>query len=198
MVKDRITSAIRDFLDNDCGFDAFVMMHGDQLIRKLNFYEGNPQRGTDNFKAEVFSNIKRTIESKFLAPEAEYCMAEQLAGNRKKFYAIRHNEDYHPFYVITIPEDQIQPFSVREYGDAQGFLFRLSIGGSKMLWAYQHIWPVTIPNKKKQNLLLKAFSPDREDVFVKFKDTIFTITHKVDLLIVTSVLGKMSWVQESL
>ncbi len=187
MIKERITTAIKEVIDGDCGFDVFVKMKSEDNIRKLILDEGSPQGETENFKAEVRLNIKNAIESKFLCEEVEYCPAGQMEDNQKKFYAIKQDESYHPFNVINVPEDQIQSFSVSEKDDVQGFLFRFAVNG-KTLWAYQHLWPVAIPNKRGENWLIRALSPDHSDVFTKLNETILTITHKVDLLIVTSVL----------
>ena len=54
----------------------------------------------------------------------------------------------------------------------------------KSIWAYQSVNAVLIPNKKGENFLAKACSTENGDKFVEMADKIFTITKRVNLLIV--------------
>ena len=88
--------------------------------------------------------------------------------------------------MIDIPEQDMSCFSMENRDDAVGILFRFEKNNGTFLWAYQHIWPMAIPNKKERSFIAKWQSPERQDVFVEMKDKLFSISQKVDLLIVNS------------
>lgn len=171
------------FLDVEFGFDVFIIMKNDELeIKRFLFYEGQTDR-EDGFKRRIQNSIVESIQNMFLDQSAEFTMVENIANDQNKFYIIQQDESYRPFENLSTPEDEINNFSMDESCDADAILFRFR-RGENSFWAYQQIAPAAIPNKKKQNFLVKILSTEHTDQFVEMSDQLFTITRKINLLII--------------
>lgn len=84
---------------------------------------------------------------------------------------------------MNTAEETEETFRVADYDDADAILFRFR-RGMKSIWAYQSVNAILIPNKRGENFLVRACSTEKSDKFVEMDDKIFTITKKIDLLIV--------------
>lgn len=147
-----------------------------------------------------------TVENKFLEEDKRYSSSANIADDQKKFYVIEQSAEYQPFIYLTIPDDEIESFSIEELPEADAILFKFTTyrpdpeGGQDKritLWAYQKIRPSSLPNLKKQNFTLRTHSNETPDVFDEMTDRMFQITHSVDLLvfddeIITEDVGLMS------
>lgn len=186
MPKQRITTEIREILDERHGFEIYIIMkHGEQRMKRFVLDEGNPNE-TDGFKARIRESIKETIQNKYLADDSKYADGDDLANEQNRFYVIKQEENYRPFDFLDIPENQIESFRLLDKDNADAILFQFTFqrnGVMKQLWAYQKIQPVSIPNKQKQHFQFIAKSKDRPDVFKEMKDQMFIITKKIDLMI---------------
>lgn len=177
-LKEQISGMLRD---EDLGFEVFVALKtGEVPVRRLLFY-GDNEKG--NFKRKIQDTIVQTVKDKFLGEETEYIDAVRLADNQKKFYVITQTEQYYPFDFLNTPEEMIDGFSASECGNADGIIFRFR-RENKVIWAYQRIYPIAIPNRKKQNIMARFVSTEKADYFVEMPDQLFTITQQVDLLII--------------
>ncbi len=185
MLKDRITSEIRKVLMQDHGFEIYVKMKDVVGLKKMAIKEDPVSGKSGNFKNKISKMIENTIQVTFLSEEAEYVTAESISENKKAFYVIRQGEDYHPFAELNDVGEDAELFSMDECSNAEGILFRFETGEQDILWAYQQIWPVAISKKERKSVILKL-SPEQNDIFVEMDDELFTITQKVDLLIVSS------------
>ncbi len=186
MPKQRITTTIREILDEQFGFEIYIVMKdGEQLIKRFILEEGNPSE-TDGFKARIRESIKETIQNKFLADDSMYANGDDLANEQNCFYVIKQDEDYQPFCFLYAPGNQLESFKLSDKDNADAILFKLTFqrnGELKQLWAYQKIQPASIPNKWKKHFQLVIKSQDRPDIFKEMKDQMFIITKKIDLLI---------------
>lgn len=186
MPKARITREVQKIINGDYEFDAYVMLKGEQPIKKFIIDEGNPIRDHGGFKRKIEKFILETIKTKYLADDIEYKYAKQLEDNQKKIYVIVQDDNYKPFEVIDIPDNDIPEFTENDRNTAQGLIFRFKLGSGESIWGYQHFWPISVPNKKKSNFMIRAISPEKGNVFTEMESPIFQITQKVDVLILKS------------
>lgn len=186
MLKQRITAAINEILNERYGFEIYIIMkNGEQPVKRFVLDEGNPNEN-DGFKARIRASIKETLQNKFLADDSKYADGDDLANEQDCFYVIKQDENYQPFHFLQFIQNQIESFKLSDKDNADAILFRFIFqrnGKLKQLWAYQKIQPAAIPNKQKQHFQLIAKSQDRPDVFKEMQDQMFIITKKVDLLI---------------
>jgi hypothetical protein len=176
-----VTAALNQmFQDEERGFDVFIIMKSeDSTMKHFLFYED----GEQSFKKKIEDSIAETVKEKFLAEDAEYAMAENIADNQNKYYLIKQSAEYNPFKVLSVPRNNIETFSVSERDDADAILFRFKREG-KSIWAYQNIVPANIPNKKKENFLAKVFTTEHQDRFIEMNEPLFPITRKINLLVI--------------
>lgn len=182
MTGQRIQHEIQSmFCDSEYGFEVFIYMKEEPVLRRFILYEGDPEdeSGKDNFKRSVQDTISDTIRQKYLAEDAVFESAEKAADDQNKFYVIQQDDEYSPFGFTGRGWHWTESFRIQDRDLASGILFRFC-RGARELWAYQHIYAMTIPNKKKKSFL----SVQQEDVFVEMKDTLFSISRNVDLLII--------------
>lgn len=65
MPKQRITTAINKVLNEQFGFEIYIVMKdGEQLVKRFVLDEGNPNE-TDGFKRRLRESIKEAIQNKF-------------------------------------------------------------------------------------------------------------------------------------
>lgn len=186
MPKQRITTAIRDVLDAQFGFEIYIIMkEGEQLVKRFVLDEGDPME-TDGFKRRLREGIKEAIQDKFLNDDSKYANGDDLANEQNCFYVIKQDDAYQPFYFLNIPENQIENFRILDKDKADAILFKLCFqrnGELKKVWAYQKIQPASIPNKQKKHFQFTIKSLECSDVFKEMKTQMFIITRKIDLLI---------------
>ena len=186
MPKQRIITAINEVLDEQFGFEIYIVMkEGVQLIKKFVLDEGSPN-ATDGFKRKIRESIKEAIQSKFLTDDSKYANGDDLANEQACFYVIKQDDAYQPFSYLSVPENQVENFKLSDKNNADAILFKFSFqrsGELKQLWAYQKILPASIPNRQTKYFQLIRKSQDRQDVFTEMKEQMFIITRKIDLLI---------------
>ena len=85
MPKARITREIQKIISGNYEFQAYVMLKGDQPIKKFILDEGNPIRDHGGFKRKIEKFILETIRTKYLADDTEYDTLNNLKRIRKKF-----------------------------------------------------------------------------------------------------------------
>lgn len=71
MPKARITSEIQKIINGDYEFQTYVILKGDQPIKKFILDEGNPIRDHGGFKRKIEEFILETIRTKYLADDTE-------------------------------------------------------------------------------------------------------------------------------
>lgn len=182
-----IKKYIKELLSDDFGFDIYISMKdGSEKIKQLMTSE-EKLGGDLAIKDKLKMAISDAIQDKFLTDEIEYVNAKRLADNQNVMYVIEQNDQYRPFDFRDGNSESDESFKASEKDNADGILFKFSIlrsgpNATKELWAYQKIWPVSIPNKKKTGLQIIAGSKD--DVFEEMKNQMFIIKEDIDLIIV--------------
>lgn len=189
LLKDTIISTIKEILDEQYGFEIYIVMKsGDKLIKRFILDEGNPNE-PDGFKNRIRNSIQAAIRNNYMSDECKYADSEDLADENSCIYVIEQNEEYHPFKFIDMSEEKIDNFKLSDKNNADAVLFKFTIqrnGTLKRLWAYQKIIPSSIPNKKNQHFQLITKSDEHTDIFRELEDQMFIITRKVDLLILNN------------
>ena len=187
MLKQRITMAIKEILDINFGFDIYIVMKGtESLMKRFVLDEGNPNE-RNGFKERIRESIKESIQRKFLDEDSLYVDENDLANEQNCFYVIKQKEGYRPFSFINTPEEQLENFKFSDKDNADAILFKFTFqqnGEIKQIWAYQKIWPVSIPNKQKKHFQLVTKSDSQPDIFKEMKDQMFIITKRIDLLVI--------------
>lgn len=186
MPKQRIVAAINEVLNEQFGFEIYIVMkEGNQLVKRFVLDEGDPNE-TDGFKRKLRESIKEAIQSKFLSDDSKYANGDDLANEQACFYVIKQDDAYQPFSYLSVPESHVGNFKLSDKNNADAILFEFSFqrnGELKQLWAYQKILPASIPNKQTKYFQLIRKSKDCQDVFKEMKEQMFIITRKIDLLI---------------
>lgn len=175
-IKELITSVT--VASERCGFEVFVITKSEPCLKKIAFYEDSD----NNLRLKLKQSILNTLSSKYNAEDAEYVSADRIADKQKKFYIIETSDDYDPLGVLKT-EATAGVFNKADISDVRGIAFSIRNGG-KQLWAYQHLWPIMVPNKSKRNFMARLISQENEDVFEEFVDPIIAFSEKIDLLII--------------
>lgn len=184
MLKDRIIHVINNMFQNtEYGFEAFVIMKNDNTLKRLVLFEGSPLtlpgQASESFKEKVNTTIAESISEEYLAGDAEYEPAENIADNQNKFYVIEQTDDYRPFDMLSTPINNLRTFNMTDRDNAQGLLFMFKRGDIK-IWGYQHMYAVTVPNKSRKSWL----SIQQTETFKEMILPLFPIAMKVNLLII--------------
>lgn len=162
-----------------CGLEVYVLTRTAPRMKKMVFYEG--AQGEDNLYASLKKTIIEILDTKYLIDEAEYASADQIADNQKKFYVIEQTDAYKPFAFLS---EATGNFKKNDITDATAVVFKLEREGN-VLWAYQHLWSIMIPNKTSKGFLGRMVHINQDDVFAELKEPLLTIAKKVDILIIT-------------
>ncbi|MDN3956806.1 DUF4868 domain-containing protein [Sporolactobacillus laevolacticus] len=186
MPKARIAQVINNmFQDYEYGFEAFTIMKDDPAMRRFVLYEGSPinvmARKQKSFKEQVKNSIVDYIREEYLSDEAEYELAENIADNQRKFYVIEQDDSYKPFEFFKRPIDNIEMFKMELLDNVQGIAFMFK-RENIIIWGYQHLYAVTIPNKSKKNWL----SIQDAEVFKEMAVPMLPIAKRVNLLVIGS------------
>lgn len=184
------------FQDDEYGFEMFVLSREEPVMRHFRLDDKKRKTEDENgiitytsFKERVRDDIKNAILRKFIGitPEERekihYDDGTNIADDQHTIYVFHQSDDYKPFACLELPADLYGSFSMRERQDIAGFFFRFG-RGEKVLWAYQHLWNMAIPNRKKNSFLTKICTYEEGEVFEEMKDPLLAIAKKVDILVV--------------
>ena len=126
MPKERITAAIREVLNEQFGFEIYIVMkQEEQLVKRFVLDEGNPNE-TNGFKTKLRESIKEAIENKFLNNDSRYANGDDLANEQNCFYVIKQDDAYHPFRYLGDSNKPIENFKLSDKDSAYAVLFKLS------------------------------------------------------------------------
>lgn len=118
MPKQRITTAINKVLNEQFGFEIYIVMKdGEQLVKRFVLDEGNPNE-TDGFKRRLRESIKEAIQNSFLADDSKYANGDDLANEQTCFYVIKQDDAYQPFSYLSVPESHIENFKLSDKDNA--------------------------------------------------------------------------------
>lgn len=176
MLKEEMTQIINDIIKSSSGygFEVYACLTIDGQIRYKQFILED--KDTDSFKDSVCKKITDYLSEKFLSEEYMLKPSYDISDNTNDLYEIVQDDNYAPFSFINSECDGI--FSINEKHSLLGFLFKFILN-EKCFWAYQQVYPMAIPQKKKSVLVYT-----KDNIFCEFSKELLKIDYRVDLLIV--------------
>lgn len=187
LTERQIREKLKDYCDNpsQCGLDAYIVKKGSPKLRRMALSEETNEQGK-SFRILLKEMFFEILEQQYLAQEAEYANGRQLADNQHKYMIFEQGESFHPFtYLSEINE--ISEFTEDDLLDASGLIFCIR-KGVEMLWIYQHLWSIMVPNKKRTNCMARLVRFENQIVFSEQRESLLTIAKKIDILILDDYL----------
>ena len=194
-IKNILQNAVQN--QEHCGFAAYIICKSEPKLREMILDEGKFNSG-DNYKQNVRNVMLGVISEKYLDEDVEYVSGNKVADDQRKLYIINQDEKYKPFDYLTNDLSDVPDFKSDDIDDAIGIAFWFRIDDQEF-WAYQHLWSIMVPNKKKNNLLSRIQRYENHDYFLKQKEPLITIASKIDLLIISDciITSNISLLQNS-
>lgn len=121
-----------------------------------------------------------------MAPDAAYADGTQLADNQHKFLIIKQSGAFTPFSFLS-NANAAEDFDSQDLSNATGLVFKIR-KGTDTIWCYQHLWSIMVPNKKKNHVMTRFCKFENQTVFSEQTESLLTIAHRVDILIVNGHL----------
>ena len=96
MDKIEIISKLEPLIEKTdiCGFEAYLVSRAEPRLKKL-------KMSVDNLQQNLKRDITTVIKERYLAEDATYTDADNIADNQVKFYIVEQNDEYKPFNVDT-------------------------------------------------------------------------------------------------
>lgn len=181
-IKDRLERLIND--SHELGFTAYAVARTPPRLRKMAFEEG--VAGTaGEFRHKLRKMIADVIGETYLSDDVEYSSGTHAADNQDKIYTIPQTGGYAPFAFLAQPETG--KFKFDDIDEITGIIFELR-RGDETAWAYQHLWSIMVPNKKKSHMLTKVMKIENVDIVAEQKEPLLTIARRVDLLLLCDTI----------
>ena len=175
------------FGERGYGLSVFCCVKNNGVIQLKRF---NVQ---DNFRGEINDLIIDALSSRYLDEDAVFDIADNIADNSNAFYLVEANENYNPYRFLSTSNSIEDAFSESDRSDLLGFAFCFSID-TKIVWAYQHVYPASKSKKSKGLLALIS----GENVFEKLSNNkLFCIEGRVDVVIIENTIcpSKISFLE---
>lgn len=174
MYKTEIVSKLKPLIERPevCGFEAFLVSRTEPRLKKLKLSIVDLQQ---NLKRDITAVIKE----RYLAEDAIYTEADNIADNQVKFYIVKQNDEYKPFDVGTWEEEE---FTEEQLNDFMGFFFHFRYD-KQNVWCYQNRRSTTVTNRKKSNVLARLKHYDSGWVFEEQNEKIVNFAHVIDILV---------------
>lgn len=169
---------------NEFGFNAYAMARICPRLRKMALDEGRIDT-SESYKHRVKQMIVQVIGETYLSADAEYISGSHVGDNQHKFYMIPQADGYEPFGFLELPE--ASQFRFEDINDITGIIFEFR-HDDHTIWAYQHLWSIMVPNKKRSHLLTRVMRLENVDVIAEQKEPLLTISRKVDLLVMCNTI----------
>lgn len=169
---------------HEFGFTAYAVAKTLPRLRKIAFDEGTIDT-TDGYRHKVKQMIVEVIGETYLSDSVEYSTGSRVADNQHKLYMVPQTDEYAPFAFLAQPE--VGQFKFDDINEITGIIFELRYDNDT-IWAYQHLWSIMVPNKKKSNLLTKVMHFENVDVVAEQKEPLLTIARKVDLIVASGMI----------
>ena len=184
------------FQDEEYGFEMFVFSRVEPVMRHFRLDSKKRKAEDENgnityisFKERVRDDIKNAILKRFIGITSEeretlrYDDGTNIADDQHKIYVFHQNDDYRPFACLETSTESYGNFRMEERQDIMGFFFRFA-RGEKVLWAYQHLWNMAIPNRKKNSFLTKICTYEEGEIFEEMEEPLLAIAKKADILVI--------------
>ena len=186
--EEYIRNNFKGFCENveQCGLEAYVVIKESPKLRSMAFEEKDNSEG-ENLRDILKKMLLNIIEENYLDELAEYADGHQLADNQNKYLYFEQSDKFFPFQYLDSEDEDIQDFKDEDLAEAVGLVFKVR-KGNNVIWLYQHLWGIMIPNKKKTHLMTRIAKFENKVVFSEQKDSILTIARKIDIIILNSYL----------
>lgn len=180
---------------HEFGFTAYAVARTLPRLRKMAFDE-RAADATDSYRHKVKQMIVEVIGGTYLSDAVEYSSGSHAADNQHKLYMVPQTDEYAPFAFLA--QAEAGQFKFDDIDEITGIIFELR-HDNDTIWAYQHLWSIMVPNKKKSHLLTKVMHFENVDVVAEQKEPLLTIARKVDLLVAcdTIITSNISLLQSS-
>jgi len=185
--EEQIRTRLKDYCNNptQCGLDAFIVKKDSPKLRRMSLSEETNEHGK-NFRTLLKEMFFEILEQQYLAQESEYADGRQLADNQHKYLIFEQGDSFQPFTYLS-DTSEIAEFKSEDLEDASGLIFCIR-KGEEMLWIYQHLWSIMVPNKKKTNCMARLMRFENQIVFCEQHESLLTIAKKIDILIMDNYL----------
>lgn len=187
MLEAEVKEILQEYCDAQaqCGFEAFVVSKVSPKLKRMSLSEEENDAG-DNFRKILKEMFFEMIYEQYLSEGVEYADGRQLADNQNKNLIFEQGDSFFPFDFLN-DEDEKGEFNVDDLNDSTGLVFCLR-KGDDIIWLYQHLWSIMVPNKKKTNLMARILHFEDQLVFSEQTDTLLTIAKKIDMIIINDCL----------
>ena len=175
-----IKKYISSFTDSPSGFEVYLITKSEPCLKKMSFLENS----TNNLRYKLRDGIVQVLRNKYLSDEAEYALIDRIADEQRKLYIIPISENYNPLAVLNTPAGI---FRKEDVGEATGIAFMIRLD-NRVMWAYQHLWSIMVPNKSRKHKLGRLISGSKGDMFEECTEPIITFAEKVDLLVIENYI----------
>ena len=185
--EEQIRTKIKEFCDNpvQSGLEAYVVKKDSPKLKRMSLSEEENEEGK-NFRTVLKEMFFEILEEKFLSQESEYADGHKLADNQHKILIFEQGDSFHPFtYISDI--DEFDEFVPEDLIDASGLMFCIR-KGTDVLWIYQHLWSIMVPNKKKTNPMARIMRFENKIVFEEQRENLLTIAKKIDIIVMNNHL----------
>lgn len=185
--EEQIRIKLKDYCDNStqCGLEAFIVKKDSPKLKRMSLSEEANEKGK-NFRTVLKEMFFEILAEQFLSQESEYADGRQLADNQHKYLIFEQGNSFQPFAYLS-DADEIEEFTSEDLTDASGLMFRVK-KGEEILWIYQHLWSIMVPNKKKTSYMARLLRYENQIVFAEQRESLLTIAKKIDILIMDNHL----------
>lgn len=187
---------------NGCGFEGFVVVKTNPKLRLFHMAD----KGNNSFRQKIRAQMLEELRNKFLNEQVKYAPVSFVSDNQHKNYLIPQIKNkYEPFgFINETPKD----YQDGDLAEATGLIFSYR-NGNDTLWLYQHLWGISVPNKKRTKLIARLMNYENLVIFDEQTDDVLTIDKRIDVVILNghiiteniklmqSSFGFQTFIQES-
>ena len=163
-----------------CGFEMYLVSKNEKKLWRMSL----SQSERNNLRQTLRNLVFEVLRSKYLAEGVEYAPAEYVADNQNKFYLIEQGDNYMPFgFVRNTPE----AFETDSAVDIVGLVFALR-KGEQWIYCYQNARSITVPNRKKMNVVARFFEKEGSVYFEEQAEPIISIARAIDAVVIENTV----------